>query len=204
MLWAVGRVLRGARFCQNHSVDEHAPEIPSTIRVFVSSTFQDLHRERDALVRQAFPGLRDWCVARGMSLYEVDLRWGIPIEDSDPETVVATCLEEIDACRPFFVLLLGHRYGWVPPNMWRAELVHRFPVLAENAGKSVTELEGYRRARTGVRKSSPNGYKMISARASLRVGSGVDGHRSDLTSPTRARCSTASYLVPSCGSWNAR
>ena len=24
------------------------------------------------------------------------------------------CLDEIDECRPFFMAILGHRYGWVP------------------------------------------------------------------------------------------
>ncbi|MBT9136743.1 MAG: hypothetical protein DDT34_01825 [Firmicutes bacterium] len=30
------------------------------------------------------------------------------------KNVVIVCLNRIDACLPFFVCLLGQRYGWIP------------------------------------------------------------------------------------------
>ena len=36
-----------------------------TIRVFISSTFRDMHAERDYLSRQVFPELRSRCQKRG-------------------------------------------------------------------------------------------------------------------------------------------
>lgn len=88
------------------------------VRVFVSSTFADMYAEREYLVKIVFPRLRAWCESRKLRLIEVDLRWGVPA-DSNSEIILRACLEEIDNCKqvngqPFFVNMLGHRYGWVP------------------------------------------------------------------------------------------
>ena len=34
------------------------------VAVFVSSTFSDMHAERDYLVKRVFPDLHDWCERR--------------------------------------------------------------------------------------------------------------------------------------------
>lgn len=85
-----------------------------TIKVFISSTFQDMMDERHHLVTQIFPRLRQKARARGVEIHEVDLRWGITEEESEDGKTVALCLEQIDACRPFFLGLVGDRYGWIP------------------------------------------------------------------------------------------
>jgi hypothetical protein len=54
-----------------------------SVRVFLSSTFLDMQRERDVLVRQTFPALRAKFRARGVELLEVDLRWGITREQAE-------------------------------------------------------------------------------------------------------------------------
>jgi len=84
------------------------------IRVFVSSTFRDMHAERDELVLRVFPRLRKLCEARHVAFTEVDLRWGVPEEQAAEGEVLPICLAEIESCRPFFIGLLGERYGWVP------------------------------------------------------------------------------------------
>ncbi|XP_068096733.1 telomerase protein component 1-like isoform X2 [Hyperolius riggenbachi] len=90
-----------------------------TVRVFVSSTFDDFHSEREVLVKQVIPELREWCEARSMCLVECDLRWGIP-KDTPSGTIFATCLGELDRCHqdtfgmPLMVVLLGERAGWIP------------------------------------------------------------------------------------------
>ncbi|XP_013398113.1 telomerase protein component 1-like [Lingula anatina] len=90
-----------------------------TARIFVSSTFRDFHSEREVLVKKVFPELREWCEERKIHLVECDLRWGIP-SDSTTAATIATCLEELDRChsetegKPFFLNLLGERYGWIP------------------------------------------------------------------------------------------
>src|ERR1035437_3916025 len=85
------------------------------IRVFVSSTFRDLHAERSHLMKQIFPKVRAACRERGIEFTEIDLRWGLTDEDASLGRVIRTCLEEIDHCRPYFLGLLGDRYGWMPP-----------------------------------------------------------------------------------------
>jgi telomerase protein component 1 len=47
----------------------------STVRIFISSTFRDMHAERDHLVRVVFPELRERCAKRRLHLVDVDLRW---------------------------------------------------------------------------------------------------------------------------------
>src|SRR5262245_54692393 len=86
-----------------------------TIRVFVSSTFRDMHAERDHLNRFVFPELRSRCRRRGVEFVGVDLRWGITREEAQQGAALAVCLAEIDRCQPFFVGVVGDRYGWVPP-----------------------------------------------------------------------------------------
>ena len=113
------------------------------IRVFVSSTFRDMHEERNYLVKHIFPKLRKLCEERGVTWGEVDLRWGINDEQKAEGKVLPICLEEIKRCKPYFIGLLGERYGWVPDNIPQ-ELVDRESWLMEHlgkSGKSVTELE---------------------------------------------------------------
>src|ERR1019366_4629566 len=87
-----------------------------TIRVFISSTFRDMHAERDYLSRVVFPELRERCRARRIQIVDVDLRWGVSQEDAENGKALDVCLDEIDACRPFFLGILGQRYGWIPPG----------------------------------------------------------------------------------------
>ena len=86
-----------------------------TIRVFISSTFRDMHAERDYLSRLVFPELRSRCQKRGAEFIGLDLSWGVTEEEAQREGALKICLDEIERCRPFFVCLLGSRYGWVPP-----------------------------------------------------------------------------------------
>ena len=47
------------------------------VRVFVSSTFRDMHAERDHLVTVVFPELRERVERLGLEFFDVDLRWGV-------------------------------------------------------------------------------------------------------------------------------
>lgn len=110
------------------------------IRVFVSSTFHDMQEEREELAKRVFPQLCKLCEQRGVTWGEVDLRWGVPDEQKAEGKVLPICLEEIRRCRPYFIGLLGERYGWVPEQIPQ-ELVEQEPWLAEHLARSVTELE---------------------------------------------------------------
>jgi tetratricopeptide (TPR) repeat protein len=110
------------------------------IRVFVSSTFRDMQAEREELVKRIFPQVRRMCEERGVGWSEVDLRWGVTDEQKAEGAVLPICLAEIDRSRPFFLGLLGQRYGWVPEEL-PENLVEQLPWLRELSGTSVTEME---------------------------------------------------------------
>lgn len=86
------------------------PKAWKTVRVFISSTFRDMHAERDHLVRFVFPHLREELLKRRIHLVDVDLRWGVTSE----QDALEVCREIIDECRPRFICILGGRYGWTP------------------------------------------------------------------------------------------
>jgi telomerase protein component 1 len=85
-----------------------------TVRVFISSTFRDMHAERDYLVKYVFPELREWCQQYKLHLVDIDLRWGVTSSEAESGKVLDICLDQIDGSRPFFIGILGNRYGWVP------------------------------------------------------------------------------------------
>ncbi len=114
--------------------------VQRAVRVFVSSTFRDMHAEREELIKRIFPQLRKLCDQRGVTWGEVDLRWGITDEQTAEGKVLPICLDEIRRCRPYFIGLLGERYGWVSGEI-SPELIEREPWLAEHLDRSITELE---------------------------------------------------------------
>jgi nephrocystin-3 len=69
------------------------------IRIFLSSTFRDFGEERGLLVRKVFPALRARLKDRFVELVDVDLCWGITVEEAEREEVLTICLAEIDSSR---------------------------------------------------------------------------------------------------------
>ena len=85
-----------------------------------------------------------------MNWAEVDLRWGVTRGEAEEGLALPICLAEVDECRPFFLAILGERYGWVPDAI-APVVVERYPWLAGLSGRSVTELE----VRHGALTDSP-------------------------------------------------
>src|ERR671939_425863 len=88
--------------------------------LFISSTFTDMHAERDYLQQYVFPELAERLRAHRHHLEVVDLRWGVetasqPQRRAKELLVLKVCFAEIDRSRPFLIGLLGDRYGWIPP-----------------------------------------------------------------------------------------
>lgn len=110
------------------------------INVFVSSTFRDMKAERDELALRIFPALRKVCEERGIAWGEVDLRWGIPEEKSEKGETLSLCLNYIEKCRPYFIGILGERYGWIDPDAHN-KVKDDYPWVQEYADTSITELE---------------------------------------------------------------
>lgn len=114
--------------------------------VFISSTFKDMHAERDHLRHHVFPNLAEKLRERRRHLETIDLRIGVETielagEEEKELQVLKVCLDEIERSRPFLIVLLGDRYGWIPLESRMKAAVQEAGIATEVAGKSVTALE---------------------------------------------------------------
>ena len=116
------------------------PATWKSVRVFISSTFCDMHAERDYLVKVTFPALRERLEKYRIYLDDIDLRWGVTKEQADNDQALDVCLDQIDACRPFFIGILGERYGWVSTKL-PERIASKYGWVRHHTGKSITELE---------------------------------------------------------------
>lgn len=90
-----------------------------TIRLFVSSTFKDMDVERDALRTIIIPHLNAYFAGQGLYIQLVDLRHSVETNaalcpEEREKRIFDICVDEIEDCKPFFIGLVGHRYGWIP------------------------------------------------------------------------------------------
>lgn len=123
------------------------PFLPWKVRpIFLSSTFKDMQVERDYLRKVVFPRVEDE-LRKGRLLVEpIDLRQGVETADLGNEArreqlVLKVCLEEIQRSRPFLIVLLGDRYGWVPPEDRVVAAAQEAGLATDLRDKSVTALE---------------------------------------------------------------
>ena len=104
-----------------------------------------MQAERDHLRNIVFPKVEEELRKKRIRLETVDLRWGVDTasvnEDEREATILKVCIEEIERCKPFFIGLLGDRYGWVPPEERITNATAGRKLLLPNKGKSVTALE---------------------------------------------------------------
>ena len=84
------------------------------LRIFISSTFNDMRGERNVLMEKVIPMVSEYCHKRKAEFIGVDLRWGVSEEQSKRGETVSICMNEIDRCRPLFLGMLGERYGYIP------------------------------------------------------------------------------------------
>ncbi len=116
------------------------------IKIFISSTFQDMQEERDMLIIKTFPLLQQEALRRNVRLTPIDLRWGITQQEAESGKVIGKCLDGIHDSSPFFIGLVGDRYGWRPTRedfLSDPTVVERHPWLREKIqeGLSMTQLE---------------------------------------------------------------
>ena len=104
-----------------------------TIRVYVSSTFRDMHAERDYLHKIVFPALRERMAARNLDLVVVGPLWDVS------EDIIANIFKELEQST-FFIGILGERYGFIPDKILENTMV-QYPWLKDYSGLSVTALE---------------------------------------------------------------
>ncbi|XP_070582909.1 telomerase protein component 1 [Erythrolamprus reginae] len=111
-----------------------------SVRIFVSSTFRDMHGERDLLIRSIFPELRARAAKFCLAIQEIDLRWGITELESQRNKQVELCLSEVSRS-DLFIGILGERYGHVPKEISLPEEPQYEWVKSYPSGCSITELE---------------------------------------------------------------
>jgi hypothetical protein len=114
--------------------------------IFISSTFKDMQSERDHLCRYVFPRLEEELRKRRHQLEPIDLRLGVETaqlgtEEARELLVLKVCLTEIQRSRPFLLVVLGDRYGWVPPEDRMSAATQEAGFETDVRGKSVTALE---------------------------------------------------------------
>ncbi|MCH5158728.1 MAG: DUF4062 domain-containing protein [Clostridiales bacterium] len=104
------------------------------IKVFISSTFADMHAERDGIQLQVLPELRKKVEILGENFDFCDLRWGINTQDIDEEgrmgRILEVCFQEISKCsendcETFMIVMLGERYGSGPDKGRIADVLKR-------------------------------------------------------------------------------
>lgn len=112
---------------------------------FVSSTFKDMQFERDILHKYVIPEINSRAGEYGDEVDVCDLRWGVNTESMDDESrarkVLSVCMDEIDNCAPYMIVLLGQRYGWIPEKEIVQSAAERGGMELDDLDKSVTELE---------------------------------------------------------------
>lgn len=116
------------------------------IRIFISSTFSDMQEERDMLISKVFPKLSKIAAQRDVLIVPLDLRWGITDEAVKEGKVIETCLNEIIYSRPFFLGLIGNRYGSclsLDEARKNEQLLKQYAWLERDMtdGLSITEIE---------------------------------------------------------------
>ncbi len=122
-----------------------------TIRIFLSSTFKDMDIERDALKNIVLPMLNERFASVQYQVEMVDLRHSIETDKNEDaeqreRLIFNICMDEIESCKPFFLGLVGHRYGWIPDNTERLSpsifenVPDDFPIDKEHLSVTVFEF----------------------------------------------------------------
>ena len=121
-------------------------------KIFVSSTFKDMDMERDALKNIVVPKLNEAFLYKNLHIDIVDLRHSV---ETDPNMnveerenrVFQVCMDEIDSCKPYFLGLVGHRYGWKPDLLGvhsdlfqKIRLPEDFPITPDKLSVTVCEF----------------------------------------------------------------
>ena len=118
-------------------------------RIFISSTFKDMDYERDYLKDVLLPRLNKEMIQYNIVVELCDLRSGIArkfqSEQEQENFILHSCFRSIKVTQPYFIALIGDRYGWIPPKLYIENLKQLFQSfgveISSVIDKSVTEVE---------------------------------------------------------------
>jgi hypothetical protein len=120
------------------------------LRIFISSTFNDFHEERNLLANNLFLKLQNFSKDFDVKIDFIDLRVGVTSKESQSGKTLEVCLKEIDKSKEtyiFFIGFIGNRYGW---DTWSKErkIVKSLQnnqkyksILNKYKNRSITEIE---------------------------------------------------------------
>ncbi|NEW61327.1 DUF2225 domain-containing protein [Sulfurovum sp. bin170] len=117
------------------------------LKIFISSTFQDMDEEREILLKDTFLELKKIAKSRAVEVTEIDLRTGVTKEQAESGQIVKICLDEIERCADspiFFLGMLANRYGWSEwiDDVDRAVLEdEKYAWIKQHTDVSITEIE---------------------------------------------------------------
>ena len=114
-------------------------------RIFISSTFCDMHHERDHMLPEVFQYLNTYLRGRSAGVESVDLRWGVDdseqIDDEEKRShIINACLDELERS-DLMVVMLGERYGTLVEAKRGNEITCKMAFLFETGPVSITALE---------------------------------------------------------------
>ncbi|XP_021569917.1 telomerase protein component 1 [Carlito syrichta] len=163
-----------------------------SIRLFISSTFRDMHGERDLLLRSVLPALQARAAPHRISLHGIDLRWGITEEETRRNRQLEVCLGEVENSQ-LFVGILGSRYGYIPPSYNLPDHPHFHWTQEYPSGRSVTEMEVMQFLNRD-QCLQPSAQALIYFRDSSFLGSVPDAWKSDFVSESEEAARRISEL----------
>ena len=121
------------------------------ISIFISSTFIDMQAERDYIKKIIIPQLQHYFSDKNINIYAIDLRWGINtasvnFDEAREAKVLDVCFNTIRNNRPYFIGLIGGRYGWIPSKEQQIKTYSLFSdeddfMRKYTDNRSVTEME---------------------------------------------------------------
>uniref|UniRef100_A0A2K5Z442 Telomerase protein component 1 n=1 Tax=Mandrillus leucophaeus TaxID=9568 RepID=A0A2K5Z442_MANLE len=163
-----------------------------SIRLFISSTFRDMHGERDLLLRSVLPALQARAAPHRISLHGIDLRWGVTEEETRRNRQLEVCLGEVENAQ-LFVGILGSRYGYIPPSYNLPDHPHFHWAQQYPSGRSVTEMEVMQFLNRSQRLQ-PSAQALIYFRDSSFLSSVPDAWKSDFVSESEEAACRISEL----------
>ena len=92
---------------------------PKVFAIFVSSTFTDTEEERNLLIEDVQPYLREVCSLFAYEFRFCEMRWGVRDEASEDHQTANLCMQELHRCQEEscginFITLLCDKYGYCP------------------------------------------------------------------------------------------
>jgi hypothetical protein len=114
--------------------------VRKVVRVYVSSTFRDMHAEREVLETVVFPELRLRSEHLGIDVIKIDPCYGVTEEEAEGDAALGRRLQILVQCRPYCIGLLGCTTGGrsgsagrsssaSPSSLTRTSRVHERPAL---------------------------------------------------------------------------